>query len=134
MRGGAIIFFIWGTVNLVLLAIGWIWSNKSTGIHVGMSGFAVLSIYVWGALLVLMRREALRKGAPEYRGDPQPLPRISLSAAGVGLSAGLIAFGIVFGQFLVYIGAGLLLLSFGRMVQELRWQRATMRALREREP
>lgn len=130
MRGGAIPFVVWGTLNLTLLVINWIW--EGTGIHVGLFGYCVLVIYLSGMVLLLAHRQAIRKGPPEYMGTPEALPRVSFASAGVGISIGVALFGVVFGKFLIFIGGALLLASLWRLVQELAWQRQTLRGVRGR--
>lgn len=133
MRGGSIPFIVWGTLNLALLVLNWVW--EGTGIHVAEFGFTVVVIYVSGLVLLLRRREAVRRGPPEYTGAPDPLPRMSFSAAGVGIAIALALFGLVFGNFLIYIGGAVFLLSLLRLARELRWERQTLETLeQERRP
>ena len=81
-------------------------------------------IYLFGVLLWVSRREAIRRGPPEPRararrssaGEPGALPASALSL-------GCILFGIAWAKFLVYFGTGLLVLSVGRLVLELRAER-----------
>ncbi len=131
MRGGSIPFLVWGTLNLVLLIINWIWADRP--LQVAQFGFVVVVIYTSGLVLLLRRREAIRRGPPEYRPVLDPLPRMSFAAAGIGLSVGLALFGLVFGSFLYYIGAAVFVLSLLRLGRELRWERRTIEAMqRER--
>ena len=133
MRGGSLPFIAWGTLNLALLAINWIW--EGTGIHVAESGFAVLVIYLSGLALLLRDRQSVRRGPPEYRPEPEALPRVSFAAAGIGLAVGMALFGLVFANFLIYLGAALFVLSLLRLTQEVRWERHTLHSLeRERRP
>jgi hypothetical protein len=133
MRGGAIPFLVWGTINLVLIVADWIWVG--TGVHVAEGGAMILVIYLFGLAFLLRSRTALRQGPPEYVPEADPLPRASLGAAGTGVACGLILLGVVFGKFLIFIGGGLLLLSLGSAARELVWQRRTLAAVRrERRP
>jgi hypothetical protein len=118
MRGGAIPLIAWGTLLILLLALNWIWTGDA--IQVGSFGFAVLVVYGVAVVLWLLSREALRRGPPEARRRPETLPEASASSIGIGLSISSILFGLVWAKFLVYFGAGLLLLSLGRLVLELR--------------
>jgi len=130
VRGGSLPFAIWGTLNFILLAINWIW--EGTGIHVAEFGFAVLVIYLGGVLLLLLGgRHAVRRGPPEYVPEPEPLPAMSAAAAGVGIAVGLALFGLVFGKFLIILGVIVLVLSLGRLVVELRFERRTLESVRE---
>lgn len=128
MRGGALPLLAWGLINLVLLAINWIW--EGTTIHVAEYSYTVVVVWLIAVVFWLLRREAVRKGEPELRQEPEALPRISFAAAGCGIAAGLILFGIVFGNFLVFIGGALLLLCLGRLGRELIWQQRTLGAVR----
>lgn len=129
MRGGAIPLLAWGTLNLVLLVLNWVW--EGAGIHVGLFAFTVVVVYLGALALALARgRRVLRRGAPEYVGDPEALPRVSFAAAGVGVAIALAAFGLVFGTFLIVVGGVLLALCLGRLLAELRWQRRATEAVR----
>jgi hypothetical protein len=44
----------------------------------------------------------------------------------------VIVYGIEFGQFLIFIGGALLLLSLGRLGRELIWQQRSLQAARRR--
>jgi hypothetical protein len=121
MRGGAIPILAWGTILLVLAIGNWIWNGKPVGS--GAASAAVLIIYVFGVIVWLSRREAIRRGPPEPRPDLDSVPQASLAAAGVGVSLGCILFGIAWAKFLVDFGIGLLVLSLGRLVLELRAER-----------
>jgi hypothetical protein len=89
-------------------------------------------IYTWAVCIWLLSRDALRKGAPEAKPEPQALPSLSLAAAGAGISVAVIVYGIEFGQFLIFIGGALLLLSLGRLGRELIWQQRSLQAARRR--
>jgi hypothetical protein len=127
MRGGAIPVFLWGTGLLVLLAINAIWTRD--WIQVAMFGFAVT--VVWGSALVftVLHRSALRKGPPELRTDLEAAPGTSFASALVGFAIGAMLFGAVFGKFLVYLGAGLWVAAFGRLIVEVRAQRRFLRSI-----
>ena len=131
MRGGAIPPLVWGTLILIALILNLIWEGAQ--LRVGLFAYTVLIIYVGALVLFLLYRPAARKGEPEYESQPDPLPRLSLSAAGAGISIGLIVFGLVFGKFLIYLGGALLLAAGARLARELRAQRRTLRRVqRER--
>jgi hypothetical protein len=128
MRGGAIPPLAWGTLLLVLLAINWIWTGDA--IQVGSFGFAALVVYGAALGLWLGRREALRRGPPPPEPELDPEPEASVAAVVIGLSIACVLFGVVWSNFLVLFGAGTLLLSLGRLVIELRAERATRRQAR----
>jgi hypothetical protein len=128
VRGGAIPLLAWGTLLVVLLAINWIWTSDA--IQVGTFGFAALVIYGSAVVLWLARREALRRGPPEPRGDPEAVPEASIAAVLLGLSVACILFGLAWAKFLVYFGAGTLALSLGRLWLELRSESASRRERR----
>lgn len=128
MRGGAIPLLAWGTLLAVPLAINWIWTGDA--IQVGEFGFAVLVIYGTAAALWLASRDAIRRGAPEARSEPEALPQASLAPVLVALSVAAILFGLVWANFLVYFGAGVLVLSLGRLALELRAERDSRRDAR----
>jgi hypothetical protein len=132
MRGGAIPLLAWATLLVVLLAINWIWTGDA--IQVGSFAFAALAIYAGAGLLALTGRHALRRGPPPADSDPEAIPEASVAAVTIGLSIGCILFGIVWARFLVYFGAGVLVLSLGRIALELRAERDSRRGYsRERQ-
>jgi uncharacterized iron-regulated membrane protein len=130
MRGGAIPVLVWGTLLLILATMEWIWD--ATVVNPWVFLFAVLVIYLFGVFLWLANRDAVRKGPPESKGEPEAVPRSSLAAATAGVSVALIVYGIEFGAFLIFIGGGLLLLSLGRLGRELIWQQRSLQAVRRR--
>jgi hypothetical protein len=121
MRGGAIPILAWGTILLVLAIGNWIWNGRAVGS--GAASAAVLIIYGFGVAVWLARREAIRRGPPEARPDLDSVPQASLAAAGIGVSLGCILFGIAWAKFLIDFGVGLLVLSIGRLVLEMRAER-----------
>jgi uncharacterized membrane protein len=131
MRGGAIPLLVWGTLLLTLAAINWIWD--ATGVNQWVFLFAVLVIYLWAVFIWAVSRDAVRKGPPETRSEPEAIPRASLAAAGTGISVAVIVYGIEFGQFLIFIGGALLLLCLGRLGRELIWQQRSLQAIRRRD-
>lgn len=124
MRGGAIPLLAWGTLLLALFIGNWITDDR--GVNPAVAGFASGLIYAIGLALWLARREALRRGPPRPRRDPEPLPTASLAAAGVGVSVACVLFGIVWSRFFVYFGIGALVLALARIGVELWEQRLTM--------
>jgi uncharacterized iron-regulated membrane protein len=125
MRGGAIPVLVWGTILLVLAVGNWVWDAKP--VNSGAASVAVLIIYGAGIALWRARRESVRPGPPEPRTEIDTVPQGSVAAVLVGLSIGTIMFGLAWAKFLVFFGLGLLLLSLGRLVLELRAERASRR-------
>ena len=131
MRGGAIPILSWGTILLVLAVGNWVWNGKAVGS--GAASAAVLIIYAVGVAVWLARREALRRGPPEPRTEPESVPHASLAAVGIGVSAGCALFGLVWAKFLLYFGIGMFVASVGRLVLEMRAERAGRRELLRQE-
>ena len=121
MRGGAIPNFLWGTGMLALLAANAIWTRDPIQIY--MNTFAVVVTFGFAIAFTLRTRSAARKGPPTADRALEPAPSTSLAAALLGIAVGAMLFGVVFGKFLVYMGAGLWVLAFGRLVVEVRAQR-----------
>lgn len=130
MRGGAIPVLVWGTILAVLAAGNWIWDDKP--VNSGAATAAVVIIYSFGLALWMNRREAIRPGPPEPRLETDTVPQASLGAVLVGLSVATILFGLAWSNFLVYFGAGLLILSLGRLAMELRSEAASRREVEGR--
>jgi hypothetical protein len=121
MRGGAIPVLAWGTILLVLAIGNWVWDGRP--VNAGAASAAVAIVYVVGVALWASRREAIRRGPPEARPVLDAVPQASVAAAGIGVSLGCILFGIAWARFLVDFGIGLLVLSIGRLVLEMRAER-----------
>ena len=130
MRGGAIPLLAWGTLLVVLMALNWIWTGDA--IQVGTFAMAAGVVYAGAALLVARDRQALRRGAPPASDEPELVPEASLAAVVAGLSIACIGFGLVWAGFLIYFGAGVLVLSIGRLVLELRAELSARDALKAR--
>ena len=130
MRGGAIPVLAWGTILLVLYILNWIWEGGRL-IQVAATVGALVVIYGAAAWLYAARREALRPGEPGPRSTPEALPTSSLGAVVVGLSVGMILFGLAWAKFLVYLGIALLIVGLARLALEWRFQRASVRSLKE---
>jgi formate hydrogenlyase subunit 3/multisubunit Na+/H+ antiporter MnhD subunit len=100
---------------------------------VGSFALAAGLVYAFAALLVAWNREALKTGPPPVDDEPEAVPEASFAAVLVGLSIACIGFGLVWAGFLIYFGAGVLVLSVGRLVLELRAQLAARDALEARD-
>lgn len=125
MRGGAIPIVLWGAGLLVLMIINLIWEGSQ--IQTEMEIYLLVAIFGTGLGLFLLRPESLRKGPPVRESSYDAVPRTSLAAMTLGIATGAMMFGVVFGKFLVFIGAGVWLLAAGRLLVELRAQRRSMR-------
>ena len=134
MRGGAIPLLAWGALLAILGVINWIWTGDA--IQVGTFAFAVLAVWLGAALLIaLAGRVALRRGTQEPSAAPETVPQASLGAVVLALSVASILFGFVFGTFPIYFGAGLLIVSIGRLTIERRAELLTRRRVAgERRP
>jgi hypothetical protein len=130
MRGGAIPLLAWGTLLLVLCIGNWIWNGKAVGS--GAASAAVLIVYGFAVLVWRSGREAIRRGPPEPRTETEAVPQVSLGAVLAGLAIACILFGLAWANFLVYFGAGLLLVSLGRVAVEVRSERMTRREAERR--
>jgi hypothetical protein len=126
MRAGAIPLLVWSVLIAVLLAINWIWTSDT--IQVSSFGFATGVVLVWAIVQVAGSRDALRARPPGDEHGVEAIPQASFGAAASGLSVAVIAFGLVFGRFLVFMGAGLLVASLAVVGRELRDQRRVRRA------
>jgi hypothetical protein len=132
MRAAAIPLLVWSALLAALLAINWVWTSDT--IQVASFGSATGVILVWAIFLVIGDRDALRARPPGEEHGVDAIPQASLGAAASGFAVATIAFGLVFGRFLVFMGAGLLVASLGLVARELRAQRRALRAARaERE-
>jgi hypothetical protein len=129
VKGGAIPLLAWGTLLLVLFIGNWIWNAKP--VNAATAAFAALVIYLGALLLWLARRDAIKRGPPEPSATPEAVPESSLAAVGIALSVATILFGLAWANFLVYFGAAVLALSLGRLIVEVRAERASRRAALE---
>jgi uncharacterized iron-regulated membrane protein len=117
--------FAWGTILLVLAIGNWVWDDKPVNGWTATAAVAI--IYGFGLALWLARREALRRGAPDARTEPEAVPQASLAAVLIGLSAGCALFGLAWAKFLLYLGIAVFIVALGRLYLELRAERATRR-------
>jgi hypothetical protein len=133
MRAAAIPLLVWSALLATLLAINWAWTSDT--IQVSSFGFATGVIILWAIVQITGGRDALRAQPPPDEDGVDAIPQASFGAAASGFAVAVIAFGLVFGRFLVFMGAGLLVASLGLVWRELRDQRRARRAAAaEREP
>ena len=125
MRGGAIPLLVWACLLGVLMAGNWVWTGDT--LQIGEFGFAVLVILLAATALVMAHRAAIRRGppAPSETVRVEAAPDLSFAAVLAAIAVASILFGLTWAYFLVYFGAGLLLLSLGRLVLELQSARAS---------
>ncbi|HET9721249.1 MAG TPA: hypothetical protein VFP55_14305 [Solirubrobacteraceae bacterium] len=127
MRGGAITPLLWSVLLGVMMVINIIWTDGNA-IQASTFGFAILMMWLMGlALLRLAPREALRKGPPGPRSEPEAVPSASAAAAMAGVGLGAFSFGWAFGGFWIFFGAGVLLACAVRLVLEHLAQRRSHR-------
>ena len=131
MRGGSIPLLAWGTLLFVLFVGNWIWDDKP--VNAATAAFAAIVIYGWAAAVALRSgRRALRRGPPEPDSTPQALPQASTGPVIAALGLASFVFGFTFSSFLIYFGAGLIVIGVGRALVEVRAERATReRVMRE---
>jgi uncharacterized iron-regulated membrane protein len=125
MRGGAIPILAWGTILLVLAIGNWVWDDRTVS-GLAATG-AVAIVYAFAVAIWLARREAIRRGAPEPRTEPEAVPQASVAAMLIGLATGCALFGLAWAKFLLYFGIGVFVAAIGRLVIELRAERASRR-------
>ena len=129
MRGGAIPLLAWGTLLLVLFIGNWIWDKSVVNQLAAAS--AALIVYTTALLLIWRAgRRALRRGPPEADRTVEAVPQNSSGAAIAALAFASIVFGFTFGSFLVYFGAGLMVIALGRIAVERQAQRRTVERTR----
>ncbi len=129
MRGGALPLLVWGCLLGALMATNAVWTGDT--IQIGTFAFAMLVIITSVvALAVSSHRRAIRRGAPECDGRPDAVPDISFGAALAAVGFGALIFGLAFGHFFIYFGAGLMVIGVARVGVELRSQRRTLERYR----
>jgi hypothetical protein len=133
MRGGALPVIVWGCLLGALMATNAIWTGDT--IQIGDYAYAMLTIVtIVLALALTSRRRALRRGAPERDERPEAVPDISFGAALAAVGFAALIFGLAFGHFFIYFGAGLMVLGLARVGAELRSQRRTVELHRTSSP
>ena len=125
MRGGALPLLVWSCLLGALMATNVIWTGDA--IQAATFGFALLvNVASIVGLAVFSRQRALRRGAPEYDGRPEAAPDISFGAALAAVGFAALVFGLAFGHFFIYLGAGLMVIGVARVGVELRSQRRSL--------
>lgn len=125
MRGGAIVPLVWAGLLVLLAATNAIWT-KGDLIQSATFLAALGSVLALALLLISVSSQARRTGAPQAHTTVEAVPSTSLASMVAGLAFGMFVFGFAFGQFPILFGAGLLIVSLGRLTVELRAQRRTV--------
>jgi hypothetical protein len=127
VRGSSVPVLVESLLLAAMLAMNWIWTSDM--IQVATFAFAVLVLA--GAaigLAVASKGDSVRRGAPPAEVSMLTQPQSSLGAVLAAIALAATIFGLAFGRFLVFFGAGLFIASLGRLAVE---QRAQRRARRE---
>ena len=131
MRGAAWPLTIFASLLVLMGVVNRIW--ESSGVMSATLGFAAAMTYLLvAASVALGGREPLRRGAPTADLRVRAIPAASLGAAVLGVGAGTLGVGFVFGTSVVLLGAGLLAAGGFLLARELRSQRRAL--ARERRP
>jgi pilus assembly protein TadC len=126
VRGGAIPLLAWALILAVLFALNVVWTGN--GLNLAMAGFAVAATLGTAAVLIARRpTEALRKGEPPPSAEPRAIPTASFGAVLLAVGVAAFVFGFDFGHFLVYFGAGLIVVAAGVLAREAAAERRALR-------
>jgi hypothetical protein len=130
MRGGAIPLLVWALILTVLYALNVVWTGN--GVNAAMEAFAVTAIVATALGFVALRgREALRRGEPPPSPEPRAVPTASFGAVLLAIGVATLAYGFAFGHFLVYFGAGTIVVALGVLAREAYAQRRVLKHWRE---
>ena len=121
MRGGALPLLFWASLLSVAGIINAIWTGDA--IQIGTFAAAVLAVLIVALALRLRSPVAFRRGAPERNTGWEPVPHTSFAAVFTAVGLGVLLFGFVFGHFLVYLGAAIIIVGLGGWLRELIHQR-----------
>ena len=131
MRGGALPMVGWAVLLALLGTLNAIWTGDV--IQIATFAAAVLAVVTTASVLGLLSPQALRRGEPTARTDPQAVTQSSAAAVVMALGLGMLTFGLAFGHFPIYFGAGLIVTGVGRLLIEVRAQRRAVRDAEARE-
>ncbi len=115
MTGGARPMLVWALLLALSGVLNLIWTGGS--VQTATFGAAVLAV-VLTATGIVMRRA--RRG-------PEPVTHTSFGTMIAAVGVGALLFGLVFGHFIIYFGAGLIVAGLCRLLLELRAQRRAVR-------
>jgi hypothetical protein len=132
MRGGALPLITWGLILTVLYALNVVWTGQ--GLNAAICGFAVAATIGTAVALILLRpNEALKRGEPQPESKSEASPSASFGAVLLAVGVGSLVYGFAFGHFLVYFGAGLIVVSLGILAREQLAQRRALRRWRRKD-
>jgi hypothetical protein len=108
----AVPFFAWAALLSVLASVLWVWTSDDLppAVFTGAAGV------VWLAGLVALF-------VPRPTAGSRAAPDLSLASAFVAFAVATLVLGALIGRWLVYVGAGLLLVGLAGVARELRAQR-----------
>jgi hypothetical protein len=122
MKGGLAVL-IWALLLLSSGVLNAIWAGRA--LQIGMFAAALFAVCAVAVAVMLRLRG---RSATERSAAPQALPTASFAAMFTAIGLGVLVFGLVFGHFPIYLGAGMIVIGLGRLGFE--WH-AQHRALRE---
>jgi hypothetical protein len=120
IRAG-LVLLAWSALIGAWTVMLWIWSGQA--VPVALFGAATVATALIGALAVAVGRRRPELGDTEPVGDVRAVPDLSLGTFALAIGVSIMAFGTVFGFFLVLIGGGLALAGLGRVLSERRQER-----------
>jgi uncharacterized membrane protein YfcA len=121
MRGGALPILAWGLILAISGATNAVWTGDS--IQIGTFAAAVVATLLTAAVLIARSHQAAHRGEPTAPSRPEPVTHTSFGTVIAAVGVGTVLFGLVFGHFIVYFGAGLIAVGLGRLAVELHHQR-----------
>lgn len=122
MKQGTALFAVFGALLVGSATVLYAFDDR--GLTYGLLGGAGLASWLTAFCI-----HATRRRAPDFDVDAaRPLPATSWPSAAVGVGASLMTLGVLFGLFMVLIGAGVVVAGLGGLVRE---RRAMARAMRE---
>ncbi|HEX3802030.1 MAG TPA: hypothetical protein VHV75_04240 [Solirubrobacteraceae bacterium] len=111
MRSGALPLLCWALLLALAGTLNAIWAGIS--IQTATFGAAVIAILVTASAIL---------ARPPHRGV-EAIPRASFAAAFTAIGLAVLLFGLTFGHFLIYFGAGMIAVGLGGLARELQAQR-----------
>jgi len=114
---GVTALLAWAGLLALAGALNAVWTGKA--IQIGTFAFAVSAILLLAAVLAAT--------APARTDRPQAITRSSFATALAAAGLAVLLFGLTFGHFLVYFGAGMIVVGLARLLLELRAQRRASR-------
>lgn len=121
MRGGALPILTWALILSVSGTLNAIWTGDL--IQIGTFAAAVFAELVLFVALIVRNPVAIRRGEPARVLGAEAIPTASFGAAFTAIGCGTLLFGLAFGHFLVYLGAGMIVAGLGKLAVERHAQR-----------